>query len=203
MAGDAPRDCGSLVGRFVLLEGSLILGRLTRKFSNALYSRLRPSAPIREPLDVNNTADVLTLDKPPGPPQFVVAPPPPRRRSQTRAPKQPASPSSIAPDKHAPIAPDKHARGKHAEERRSFGTEPVSGAVGRALESMGYTEPTPIQEQIIPLVRAGRDVVGQAQTGTGKTAAFGIPLVERIDPRVREPQVLVLTPTRELADKLE
>ncbi len=67
---------------------------------------------------------------------------------------------------------------------------------------MGYTEPTPIQEQIIPLVRAGRDVVGQAQTGTGKTAAFGIPLVERIDPRVREPQVLVLTPTRELAGQV-
>ena len=64
---------------------------------------------------------------------------------------------------------------------------------------MGYTEPTPIQEQIIPLVRAGRDVVGQAQTGTGKTASFGIPLVEQIDRRSSGPQALILTPTRELA----
>ena len=76
---------------------------------------------------------------------------------------------------------------------------PVSASVGRALEAMGYTAPTPIQEEVIPLVRAGRDVVGQAQTGTGKTAAFGIPLVETIDRNAREPQVLVLVPTRELA----
>ena len=80
----------------------------------------------------------------------------------------------------------------------------VSAEVGRALESMGYSTPTEIQEEVIPLVRAGRDVVGQAQTGTGKTAAFGIPIVERIDPRAGgqrqgEPQALVLVPTRELA----
>ena len=76
---------------------------------------------------------------------------------------------------------------------------PVSAAVSRALEGIQYTAPTVIQEKVIPLVRAGRDVVGQAQTGTGKTAAFGIPLVEAIDRRAREPQVLVLVPTRELA----
>ena len=76
---------------------------------------------------------------------------------------------------------------------------PVAAAVGRALDGMGYAEPTPVQEEVIPLVRAGRDVVGQAQTGTGKTAAFGIPLVEMIDRNAREPQALVLVPTRELA----
>ncbi len=64
---------------------------------------------------------------------------------------------------------------------------------------MGYDSPSPIQEAVIPLVRAGQDVVGQAQTGTGKTAAFGIPLIEMIDPDLRELQALVLTPTRELA----
>lgn len=64
---------------------------------------------------------------------------------------------------------------------------------------MGYAQPTSIQEAIIPLVRAGRDIVGQAQTGTGKTSAFGIPLVETLDPESRNPQVLILTPTRELA----
>ncbi|MBI4338345.1 MAG: DEAD/DEAH box helicase, partial [Chloroflexi bacterium] len=64
---------------------------------------------------------------------------------------------------------------------------------------MGYRMPTPIQQDVIPLVRAGRDVVGQAQTGTGKTAAFGIPLVESVDLQIKEAQVLVLAPTRELA----
>ena len=64
---------------------------------------------------------------------------------------------------------------------------------------MDYKAPTPVQEQVIPLVRAGRDVVGQAQTGTGKTAAFGIPLAETIDRNARHPQALVLVPTRELA----
>ena len=64
---------------------------------------------------------------------------------------------------------------------------------------MGYVSPTPIQEAVIPPIRAGQDVVGQAQTGTGKTAAFGIPLVEALNPDVREVQALVLVPTRELA----
>ena len=71
--------------------------------------------------------------------------------------------------------------------------------MARTLESIGYASPTPIQEAVIPPVRAGQDVVGQAQTGTGKTAAFGIPLVEALNPDVREVQALVLVPTRELA----
>ena len=69
----------------------------------------------------------------------------------------------------------------------------------KALDDVGYETPTPIQSQIIPLVMAGRDVLGQAQTGTGKTAAFALPLLSRIDLKRLEPQVLVLTPTRELA----
>ena len=84
-------------------------------------------------------------------------------------------------------------------EQSWFGSLPVLSAVGRALEDMGYTGPTAVQEEVIPLVRAGRDVVGQAQTGTGKTAAFGIPLVETIDRSTPELQALVLVPTRELA----
>jgi ATP-dependent RNA helicase DeaD len=69
----------------------------------------------------------------------------------------------------------------------------------KALDDVGYETPTPIQSQIIPLVMAGRDVLGQAQTGTGKTAAFALPLLSRIDLKKIEPQVLVLAPTRELA----
>jgi|WetSurMetagenome_2_1015567.scaffolds.fasta_scaffold37826_2 ATP-dependent RNA helicase DeaD len=69
----------------------------------------------------------------------------------------------------------------------------------KALDDVGYEIPTPIQSQVIPLVLTGRDVLGQAQTGTGKTAAFALPLLSRIDLKKLEPQVLVLTPTRELA----
>lgn len=67
-----------------------------------------------------------------------------------------------------------------------------------ALTHLGYKDPTPIQEQAIPELLQGRDVIGQAQTGTGKTAAFGLPLLEYVDPEDREVQALVLTPTREL-----
>jgi len=75
----------------------------------------------------------------------------------------------------------------------------LSTAVLKALTVQGYETPTQIQAEIIPPVLAGRDVVGQAQTGTGKTAAFALPLLSRIDLKSSKPQVLVLTPTRELA----
>ncbi|MGZ8710997.1 MAG: DEAD/DEAH box helicase, partial [Thermoanaerobaculia bacterium] len=67
------------------------------------------------------------------------------------------------------------------------------------LTSLGYEAPTPIQERTIPLLLAGRDLIGQAQTGTGKTAAFALPILEKIDPKLKKTQALVLTPTRELA----
>jgi ATP-dependent RNA helicase DeaD len=75
----------------------------------------------------------------------------------------------------------------------------LSEPLVRALESSGYVTPTPIQAQTIPLLLQGRDVLGQAQTGTGKTAAFALPMLQRIDLAERHPQVLVLAPTRELA----
>jgi ATP-dependent RNA helicase DeaD len=71
-------------------------------------------------------------------------------------------------------------------------------SVLRAIHDLGYTEPTPIQELVIPLMIEGCDVVGQSQTGTGKTAAFGIPIVSSIDPDVAAVQALILVPTREL-----
>jgi ATP-dependent RNA helicase DeaD len=67
-----------------------------------------------------------------------------------------------------------------------------------ALQHLGYEDPTPIQEQAIPALLEGRDVIGQAQTGTGKTAAFGLPMLQYIDTADDEVQALVLTPTREL-----
>jgi ATP-dependent RNA helicase DeaD len=68
----------------------------------------------------------------------------------------------------------------------------------QALRDVGYESPSPIQEQAIPSLLEGKDVIGQAQTGTGKTAAFGLPIMEYVDPSVPEVQALVLTPTREL-----
>ena len=82
---------------------------------------------------------------------------------------------------------------------RLFGGLRVSQWVSSALQDLGYAAPTPIQEQTIPAMLEGEDLVGQAQTGTGKTAAFGIPLAETLDPGERHVQSIVLTPTRELA----
>src|SRR5688572_7336127 len=67
------------------------------------------------------------------------------------------------------------------------------------ITTLGYEAPTPIQQRTIPLMLSGRDLVGQAQTGTGKTAAFALPILQKIDPKLRHTQALVLTPTRELA----
>ncbi len=75
----------------------------------------------------------------------------------------------------------------------------VSAPILKALERMGFEEATPIQGETIPLAMAGKDVIGQAQTGTGKTAAFGIPMIEQFDRNVRKIQGLVVAPTRELA----
>jgi ATP-dependent RNA helicase DeaD len=82
---------------------------------------------------------------------------------------------------------------------RNFEDLPLTTEVMKGIEELGFTELFPIQAQaIIPLLE-GKDVIGQAQTGTGKTAAFGVPMVERVDPKNRRVQGLVLAPTRELA----
>jgi len=81
----------------------------------------------------------------------------------------------------------------------SFSDLNLAEPVLRALTDVGYETPTPIQAQTIPLLLEGRDVLGQAQTGTGKTAAFALPILSNIDFSATEPQVLVLAPTRELA----
>jgi len=83
-----------------------------------------------------------------------------------------------------------------------FGTIEVSPEIARALRKIGYQEPSPIQERCISPLLSGKDVVGQALTGTGKTAAFGIPLIEQVDPAQAVVQGLVLVPTRELASQV-
>jgi ATP-dependent RNA helicase DeaD len=74
----------------------------------------------------------------------------------------------------------------------------LSPDIQQALDELGFEDPTPIQDQAIPELLAGHDVIGQAQTGTGKTAAFGLPLLQYLDPASDEVQAVVLTPTREL-----
>ena len=81
----------------------------------------------------------------------------------------------------------------------SFADMALAPAIYKVIDEVGYETPSPIQAQSIPPLLAGRDLLGQAQTGTGKTAAFALPLLSRIDPKRRSPQILVLTPTRELA----
>ena len=81
----------------------------------------------------------------------------------------------------------------------TFRDFPLSEAIQRAVAEVGYTEPTPIQAQSIPLILEGKDVIGRSHTGTGKTAAFGLPAIEMIDPDLEGVQVLALCPTRELA----
>ena len=81
-----------------------------------------------------------------------------------------------------------------------FSALPISSEVRRAIDEMGYREATVIQSRSIPVIMSGRDVIGHSQTGTGKTAAFGIPAIEKIDPTKKGfTQVLILCPTRELA----
>jgi ATP-dependent RNA helicase DeaD len=74
----------------------------------------------------------------------------------------------------------------------------LSPQIQQALDELGFDEPTPIQDKAIPELLAGHDVIGQAQTGTGKTAAFGLPLLQYLDPGNDEVQAVILTPTREL-----
>ena len=83
-----------------------------------------------------------------------------------------------------------------------FGDLPISGELRKAVRDMGFETMTPIQAKAIPLILEGRDIIGQAQTGTGKTLAYGLPMLDSVDPGVRKTQAIVLCPTRELADML-
>src|SRR5471032_1984988 len=84
-------------------------------------------------------------------------------------------------------------------QKKLFAELGLSPELLKAVVQMGYEEATHIQSQAIPALLSGADVVGQSQTGSGKTAAFALPAIEKVDVRIRAPQVLILCPTRELA----
>src|SRR3954462_3038100 len=84
-------------------------------------------------------------------------------------------------------------------EKRPFDQLGLSPESLKAVAKMGFEEASPIQTAVIPVALTGKDIVGQSSTGSGKTAVFAIPAIERVDPKVRAVQVLILCPTRELA----
>src|SRR6478736_5772969 len=84
-------------------------------------------------------------------------------------------------------------------QKKRFTELGLSPEVLKAIDKVGYEEAAPIQSEAIPVLLSGRDVVGQSQTGSGKTAAFALPAIELVDLSVPKPQILVLCPTRELA----
>ena len=79
-----------------------------------------------------------------------------------------------------------------------FGELAIHPDISRAIDDLGFMAPTPVQDQAIPILQAGRDLFAQAQTGTGKTGAFALPILERIAGRAGAPLALVIVPTREL-----
>src|SRR5580698_10091016 len=85
----------------------------------------------------------------------------------------------------------------------TFASLGLSSVVLESVAAAGYTEPTPIQREAIPLILKGRDIMGLAQTGTGKTAAFTLPIIDLLLHGPRRTRVLVLTPTRELCIQVE
>ena len=111
-------------------------------------------------------------------------------------PEEAASPDAGADASEQPQPP---AEAQVEEPETGFAALGLEPKILKALKDLGYERPSPIQEQTIPALLEGRDVVGLAQTGTGKTAAFALPILQRLERRHKTPQALVLAPTRELA----
>src|SRR5262249_19489943 len=121
--------------------------------------------------------------------------------ARVRYPVAPSFPRETPPVASAMSEPAEHSSDAAPAEPAppTFADFALIPEVLAAVDEGGYETPTQIQIPTIPHLLAGRDVVGQAQTGTGKTAAFALPLLSRLDVARRDPQILVLTPTRELA----
>ena len=113
-----------------------------------------------------------------------------RERPQSNISREPKPSKLMAPEPEVYVEP---------EVLPTFAELGLNESIARAVSEMGFETPTPIQAKAIPVLIAGHDLIGGAQTGTGKTAAFGLPLIQKIDPSRLEPQALVLAPTRELA----
>lgn len=118
--------------------------------------------------------------------------------TKAKRPKRPKKPEDGVPQPGA-AAPEEAEVAPESVEMPAFSSLELSEPVTRAVTELGFETPTPIQARAIPFLMQGRDLIGQAQTGTGKTAAFALPLIHRVDATRPETQALVLAPTRELA----
>jgi ATP-dependent RNA helicase DeaD len=107
--------------------------------------------------------------------------------------------ADAAPDTASDTATDPNGAAPAESEGPNFEQLGLQGALLKSIKDVGYEAPTPIQIATIPVLLSGRDVIAQAQTGSGKTAAFGLPIIETINPKQRSVQALILAPTRELA----
>jgi ATP-dependent RNA helicase DeaD len=147
--------------------------------------------------------------------------PPDRPRRQPREPRQPESEGSLAISPHVEDATKRRRRRRRSRGRgtadgeAALAREPLlfplpatpglfseNPALERAIAEAGWAKPTAIQEKALPVLRSGVDLVGQAQTGSGKTGAFGIPALERLNPDQKAVQALIVVPTRELAEQV-
>lgn len=121
----------------------------------------------------------------------------------TKAPKKRAAKKAKGENEPAPPAAGDAPQGEKADEEPAdttgFDELGLSEPIARAIAALGFEAPTPIQARSIPLLLQGHDLIGLAQTGTGKTAAFALPIIQRVDAGRAVPQALVLAPTRELA----
>jgi len=123
------------------------------------------------------------------------------RGPKTERPERPKIDQSFDGPTRAPIKPREAV--VIPPQDTAFSQLGLNDAIAFAVAEMGYSEPTPIQAQAVPVVLAGKDVIGSAQTGTGKTAAFALPLMHRLGAHQRHTRCLVLEPTRELALQVE
>lgn len=171
----------------------------------AKKSRKRAAPAEATPVSANGTgaveidAPVVTVEPTPAPAVVAAAVAEPLSMADlvAKAQNAPSAPIVPQPDCHMPAAPSSD----DADEAKitTFADLNLTEMLLKSIMAVGYEEPTPIQSMTIPMLLSGRDVIAQAQTGSGKTAAFGLPIIESIDPRDRHVQALVLCPTRELA----
>ena len=136
----------------------------------------------------------------------------PREQAETPAETTQQLPSTIEESQKAetaaPQSEDLDAKAtdekqkKNGSEKTLFTDFELDRRVELAVQAAGYVNPTPVQQKIIPQMLAGRDILAQSQTGTGKTAAFALPILSNLQPKARLPQALILTPTRELATQV-
>jgi ATP-dependent RNA helicase DeaD len=159
--------------------------------------------PAKEPAAKSNRKSLKTATKTTKADEIPREETPRKKQKKAAKPKKPVRETKEAPAKKKTTTAKKKPTKKRTRSRKGsgFGLMDLSDEMFEALELAGYSEPTPIQAGLIPEAIEGIDLMGQAQTGTGKTAAFAIPLLETIDydNEFRGPQALVLVPTRELA----